>query len=184
MSYTTLLIIYTTLGNRIVEYSVSYAALTIMLVYTLHKGYTMETLKDQNMLYSSNLEVLHSFANISINKNNMLYIVLTISLIVILKKTSTTTVNTKNKYSMYLVENVVFYTAYYFNTYYIPKKETHFPLHDSVISAIHPILTISVYIFVIYTVYEKMYSEEQTTKQNKLTIIYYITIFTTLLGSI
>jgi hypothetical protein len=162
----------------------SYAALTIMLVYTLHKGYTMETLKEQNMLYNSNLELLHSFANISINKNNMLYIVLLVSMIVILKKASTITVSTKKKHSMYLVENVVFYTAYYFNTYYIPKKETHFPLHDSVISAIHPILTIAVYIFVMYIVYEKMYSEQQTSKQKKITIIYYLTIFTTLLGSV
>lgn len=184
MSYTTLLIIYATLSNRIIEHNMSYAALTIMLVYTLHKGYTLETLKEGNMLYNSNLEVLHSFANISINKNNMLYIVLMVSMIVILKKASTITVSTKKKYSTYLVENVVFYTAYYFNTYYIPKKENHFPLHDSVISAIHPILTIAVYLFVMYIVYEKMYSEQQVTKQTKITIIYYITIFTTLLGSI
>jgi hypothetical protein len=183
MSYSVFIIIYTTLNNQIIEHSITYAVLVILLVYTLHKGYTMETFKELNMLYDNNLELIYSFANISINKNNMIYILLTISVIAILKN-GRHTAGIKKKHSIYLIESAIFYSGYYFNSYYIPKKEIHFPLHDSAISAVHPILTIIVYIIVLHIVSENLHSEHKRATKSKLTSMYYLTVLTTSLGSI
>lgn len=183
MSYAILIIIYTTLTNKIIEHNVLYAALSILLIYTLHKGYTMETFKELNMLYDNNLEIVYSFANISINKNNLLYIVLIIAVVALLK-TGQSNIGIKKKQSMYLIESAVFYTGYYFNSYYIPKKEMHFPLHDNVISAVHPILTIVIYVMVMHILSERLHNEKQNIKKSKLTIVYYMTVLTTLLGSL
>ena len=181
MSYIPLIFIYITLTNRILEYSMISSVLIILTIHTLHKGYTLETFKELNMLYDSNLEILYSFANISINKNNLLYIITILATIFFLKKNSYLVTN-KIKYSLYLNESAIFYTAYYFNTYYIPKKENYFPLHDNFISIIHPILTIITYLLIIYVVYENIYSGCMGKK--KITLTYYITILTTMLGSI
>jgi hypothetical protein len=183
MSYAILIIIYTTLTNRIIEHNVLYAALSILLIYTLHKGYTMETFKELNMLYDNNLEIVYSFANISINKNNLLYIVLIIAVVALLK-TGQSNIGIKKKQSMYLIESAVFYTGYYFNSYYIPKKEMHFPLHDNVISAVHPILTIVIYVMVMHILSERLHNENKNIEKSKLTIMYYMTVLTTLLGSL
>jgi hypothetical protein len=143
----------------------------------------METFKELNMLYDNNLELIYSFANISINKNNMIYILLTISVIAILKN-GRHTAGIKKKHSIYLIESAIFYSGYYFNSYYIPKKEIHFPLHDSAISAVHPILTIIVYIIVLHIVSENLHSEHKRATKSKLTSMYYLTVLTTSLGSI
>lgn len=183
MSYVPLVIIYVTLTSRFLEHSLIYSVIIIMMVLTLHKGYTLETFKELNMRYDNNLEVLYSFANISINKNNILYIVIVLATLFFLKNKNLLLTN-EIQYSIYLTDSAIYYTSYYFNTYYIPKKENYFPLHDNFISVIHPFLTIITYVLIIYLMYEKTHTENGRLGKKKITLTYYITIFTTLLGAI
>ena len=83
--------------------------------------------------------------------------------------------NTKR--GLFFLENIIFYSTYNYNVYYILKKNNNFALHENIISLIHPLITISTIILLLSIITKKNNKE-------KILKVYYMITLSLFLGSI
>jgi len=176
MHYLTVSILFIIVMSKSFENSSVFLLIILLTWFSLFKIIGIEVFTESNIYYEKNLELIYSLANIAINSTFLLYVIyIIVSIDLLKKKTILKYQNTKR--GLFFLENIIFYSTYNYNVYYILKKNNNFALHENIISLIHPLITISTIILLLSIITKKNNKE-------KILKVYYMITLSLFLGSI